>query len=227
MTVAKAGTGSGVVASSPPGIACGGACSSLFDDGANVALTATPAPGSAFAGWSGACTGAGECALAMSADRTVTVTFDRPSVVPVPASSHPPVLAGVTQSHALWREGTAPARLSRATRRRAPLGTTFAFTLDQPASVRFAFVQSVRGRRVKGRCVAQTQKNRHMRACVRSVTRGTLVLVAHAGANRLAFQGRITRAKKLPLGAYALVITATNSFGQRSSAPSLHFTIVK
>ncbi|HEV7460052.1 MAG TPA: hypothetical protein VGN78_05925 [Solirubrobacteraceae bacterium] len=41
------------------------------------------------------------------------------------------------------------------------------------------------------------------------------------------FQGRITRRKKLKPGRYTLVITATNSAGQRSLPRSLTFTIAK
>ena len=227
VSVSRSGTGSGSVASSPAGIECGGACSSPFDDGATVALTPTPAAGSAFAGWSGDCTGGASCALAMSADRTVTATFNALPPPPPSASPHPPTLAAVTQSHAVWREGSKLASFSRAARRGAAVGTTFAFTLDQPARVRFAFTQSVGGRRVKGKCIAQTHKNLRLRSCARSVTRGTLVLTGHAGVNKLSFQGRITRAKKFPLGRYALLITATNASGQRSGATTLRFTIVK
>lgn len=52
VNVAKAGTGAGSVGSSPAGIDCDPACSGAFDDGAGVTLSATPAAGSAFAGWS-------------------------------------------------------------------------------------------------------------------------------------------------------------------------------
>jgi hypothetical protein len=40
-----------------------------------VTLTATPAAGSTFTSWSGACTGSGGCTVTMSAARTVTATF--------------------------------------------------------------------------------------------------------------------------------------------------------
>jgi hypothetical protein len=73
--VSLAGTGSGRVVSSPAGVSCPGSCSHAFPNGTSVSLTATPAPGSAFAGWSGACTGTGICAASMSTDRTVTATF--------------------------------------------------------------------------------------------------------------------------------------------------------
>ena len=43
--------------------------------GTVVAVTATPAAGYAFSSWSGACTGAGACAVTMDADKTVTANF--------------------------------------------------------------------------------------------------------------------------------------------------------
>jgi hypothetical protein len=59
------------------------------------------------------------------------------------------------------------------------------------------------------------------------VTQGTLTFVGHSGLNRVAFQGRISRSKKLPLGAYTMQITALNSVGKRSSPRTLNFTIVR
>jgi List-Bact-rpt repeat protein len=75
LTVAKSGTGAGTVTSNPAGVNCGSTCSFSYLDGAAVTLTATPAAGSAFGGWSGACSGTGSCPLTMSADRSVTATF--------------------------------------------------------------------------------------------------------------------------------------------------------
>jgi hypothetical protein len=77
LTVDKAGTGSGVVVSSPAGIDCGSTCTRDFTHGTAVTLTATAAAGSTFAGWSGACSGAGACTLAMDAAKTATATFNQ------------------------------------------------------------------------------------------------------------------------------------------------------
>jgi len=67
--------GSGSVSSSPSGITCGASCSASFPSGTSVTLTATPATGYAFSGWSGSCTGTGTCVTSMSGAKAVTATF--------------------------------------------------------------------------------------------------------------------------------------------------------
>jgi trimeric autotransporter adhesin len=76
LSLTLAGTGVGTVTSSPSGINCPGTCSANFNSGTVVTLTATPASGSKFAGWSGACTGTGTCSVTMSAAKSVTATFN-------------------------------------------------------------------------------------------------------------------------------------------------------
>jgi len=75
LAVSRAGTGTGGVTSNPNGVDCGTACTAWFADAETVTLTATPAAGSAFTGWSGACTGAGACTVNMGANAAVTATF--------------------------------------------------------------------------------------------------------------------------------------------------------
>lgn len=133
-----------------------------------------------------------------------------------------PRLTSLRQSATRWREGRKLARISR----RVPVGTTFTFALSEPASVRLAFVQPVHGRRVGRRCVAKTRRNARRRACTRTLG-GTLVLSAHAGVNRVVFQGRLSARKALPLGGYTMTITAVNRSGLRSAPASLRFTIVR
>src|SRR5205823_14053183 len=74
--VTPAGTGAGPVTSGPAGITCGPACSAPFDYNTAVTLTAAPATGSTFTGWSGGgCAGTGPCVVTMTAATTVTATF--------------------------------------------------------------------------------------------------------------------------------------------------------
>jgi large repetitive protein len=53
LDVFTAGQGSGAVTSSPAGVTCNPHCTATFPSGTVVTLTATPAVGSVFAGWSG------------------------------------------------------------------------------------------------------------------------------------------------------------------------------
>jgi virginiamycin B lyase len=75
LTVSLAGVGAGSVTGS--GISCPSNCSGNYTLGQQVTLTATPAAGSTFAGWSGAgCGGTGACVVTISAEQTVTATFN-------------------------------------------------------------------------------------------------------------------------------------------------------
>jgi hypothetical protein len=79
LTVAKSGTGGGVVTAT--GINCGTDCSELYASGTSVTLTAIPAGGSSFAGWSGTgwsgsgCQDTADCTMTISSNTAVTATF--------------------------------------------------------------------------------------------------------------------------------------------------------
>ena len=76
LTVVPAGSGSGSVSSTPPGIDCpSGLCAASFPAG-QVILTAQAPAGSVFAGWSGGCSGTGICTVNLLADAIVTATFN-------------------------------------------------------------------------------------------------------------------------------------------------------
>jgi phospholipase C len=75
-TAQLAGTASGAVSSSPAGINCALSCTASFSSGTVVQLSAAPASGAFFAGWSGACKGTGSCTLTMNANQSVTATFN-------------------------------------------------------------------------------------------------------------------------------------------------------
>jgi len=74
--VTLAGPGSGTVVSSDGRISCGDDCSETYSPAATITLNAMAASGSAFAGWSGACSGTTPtCTLRMSETRSVVATF--------------------------------------------------------------------------------------------------------------------------------------------------------
>jgi hypothetical protein len=73
----KSGSGTGNVASSPSGIICGSDCSEPFASGTSVTLTATPAKGSIFKGWSGGgCKGTTKCTVVVSGSTSVSALFE-------------------------------------------------------------------------------------------------------------------------------------------------------
>ncbi|WP_344304553.1 glycine-rich protein [Nocardioides bigeumensis] len=73
LTVSRVGAGS--VTSAPAGIDCGTRCTAMFDQNTDVTLTATPASGATFSGWSGDCSGTGPCTMRLDEARAVTATF--------------------------------------------------------------------------------------------------------------------------------------------------------
>ena len=87
LTVSTAG--SGTVTSDDGYITCGSSCTHTYNTGASVILTATPASGWNFSGWSGDCSGMGSCTVTMTATKTVTANYTGASgVVSLTATPH-------------------------------------------------------------------------------------------------------------------------------------------
>ncbi len=153
--------------------------------------------------------GAGDPNLANNSARTTTAVVG---------------ISNATESQKRWREPADP-KLATFSKTQRPVGTTFAFELGRPASVRFDFTQPVTGRSVHGHCVARTRRNAHNHKCALRATRGSFSFAGHGGLNRVGFQGRVSDSKKLKPGKYTAVITA-NTPGIGSTFARLTFTIV-
>jgi trimeric autotransporter adhesin len=158
---------------------------------------------------------------ALGATQSVSYT-----VVPAPAATPlAPILSSLSQTAKTWREGSLLAQISdRSKKKKPPVGTTFSFTLNEAASVTFAFTKQAAGRRVGKKCVAQSRGNRHKRRCTRTVSAGTLTFSGRTGTNKVRFEGLISKHRKLKPGSYTLLVIATAS-SKRSTTSTLHFTI--
>lgn len=108
VTVTKSGSGSVADTNTVTGfdISCGATCAGTVVERTSVTLTATPTGGYYFSGWSGACSGTGNCALStITANKTVTATFtawpeDEPAV-----SNSPPYYDGGGDDWLVWPAG--------------------------------------------------------------------------------------------------------------------------
>ncbi len=105
-------------------------------------------------------------------------------------------------------------------------GTTFRYTLSEAATVRIAIGARRSGRRRAGRCVAPSRRLRRARRCTRLVARGTLTRTSRAGANRVAFSGRVG-SRALRPGRYQARITATDAARNVSRPRTVFFRIVR
>jgi hypothetical protein len=80
LSVAMIGTGK--VTSDLPGLDCNAACTTQWDQGSAVSLTARPGPGLRFVRWTGACTGNVSCTVTLAQAQAVTAVFG-PKTIPL------------------------------------------------------------------------------------------------------------------------------------------------
>lgn len=95
-TLSVAKSGSGTVTSSPAGISCGADCSEPYTGGTSVTLSAVPATGYTFKGWSGACSGTSStCAVSVTSALGVTAIFESAPVTTSTAGSINDIVAAM------------------------------------------------------------------------------------------------------------------------------------
>jgi len=176
-------------------------------------------------------TGPGGSSEAVSADK---YTFNAPAATTNPAPKTliqggptlgpaNPAVTGFSESATKWRRGHSLPRISSVG---APVGTTFSFSLNEAATATFTFTHSVAGRRAHGRCVAPSHGNAHKPKCKRTVVVGSFGAYGKTGLDKVRFQGRLSSAKTLAPGTYAVSIAVRDAHGLKAISRSLPFTIV-
>jgi hypothetical protein len=191
-----AGAGAGTV-SDGSALSCSGTCSHNYTPGTSVTLIATPAAGSRFAGWSGACTGTGTCTVLLDYDQNVTAGFvpgpapGAPTTSTTPTTTTPPA-SGHTHATAvrctLKPNGNTVLLAKRHGRnhRHDPKPGTLTLTVrcDQAAAVRLTGrLTTLTGRaRSHGKRRGQTTPLGPVRASVRAGAARSLTITIPTGA---------------------------------------------
>ncbi len=124
---------------------------------------------------------------------------------------------------AVNRRGPAETPVAAQRRRR---GTTFRYTLSEPARVLFTISRARPGRRVGRRCVKPTRRNRARRKCTRYVLVRRFAAQAGTAPTRKKFSGRIGR-RSLKPGRYRATLTARDAAGNVSAPRRLRFRVVR
>ena len=141
ITVFRLGLGSGTVTSDPPGISCPSDCEETYRKDIHVRLTATPAPGSIFTGWTNvACGASPTCELVMFLSFIPSATFSLSPTAPPPA---PPVSAPPLQ----------PSPSKAAVDTTAPRVTALSAAGTPGSAVRLRFTVSDASRRTRQQVV--------------------------------------------------------------------------
>lgn len=138
----------------------------------------------------------------------------------VPADTTAPAISGLRISPSRFRRGAGGlARIAAATP-----AAKVSLTLSEAARVTFSAQRLTSGRRVGGKCVAATRRNRARAGCTRAIAAGGAVsLSLPAGRSTLGFSGRLARA--LAPGGHRLLAVARDGAGNASAAARAGFTI--
>jgi hypothetical protein len=136
----------------------------------------------------------------------------------------PPSISSLSLTHRRFRVASKTTPVSARTR--APLGTTFRYSLSERARVTLTIHRALPGRRVGRSCRKPTRSNRTRRRCTRYVRAGTLTRRNKGpGRVRTAFSGRIGRRKLAP-GNYRATVGASDAAGNRATTRKISFSVV-
>ena len=104
-------------------------------------------------------------------------------------------------------------------------GTSFRYTVNEPATVRFKIERKKVGRLVGKKCKPLTAKNAKRKKCPIFKRVGSRSQQAKAGANKLKWNGNL-KGKPLPPGSYRATVVATDRAGGRSAPKTVGFRIL-
>jgi hypothetical protein len=198
------------------------------DDSAdNCALT--PNPGQADGDGDGqgdACDadrgGAGDPAAGCGPGDSCDPVQDENPTIPVTVtdSSAPEI-----ESLRLTRRSFAVAARPTAVSARVRRGTSFRYSLNEPATASFVVARAVAGRRAGKRCRRPLRRLASRRRCTRYVRVGAITRQSVAGTNATPFSGRIG-SRALRPGRYRATVRARDAAGNASTQRRVSFRVV-
>jgi YVTN family beta-propeller protein len=155
------------------------------------------------------------------------LTPQLPAVAPQPPAvgRQPPAITAASLTNGRFRVARQATAISAA---KAPLGTSFHFTLSAAAKLQITITRSAAGLQHGQRCLAPSAEltRAHAKRCTRTLTLGALTRASEpAGGDSVAFSGRIG-SRALSAGTYAALLLASNDAG-RSEPVKLGFVIVR
>jgi PKD domain len=159
---------------------------------------------------------------ASSASATIAIS---PAHTTPALSTTPPALTDVSMINRRFRVSK---RAKVIAARKAPLGTSFRFTLSALAKLQITISRSATGLRENHICRAPSAKlaRAHAKHCTRTIPVEALTRASEAkGPDSISFSGRIGHHALSP-GAYTATLSASNPAG-RSKPVTLSFTIVR
>jgi hypothetical protein len=154
--------------------------------------------------------------IASNGDGTTNATSSTIRIIKAP-----PRLTSLTLSSTVFT----PARTGPSIVRSGISGTLVTFRLNERASVAFTIVRGEEGRRVRGRCQAETHVNRKASRCTRwSPVPGGFRVGGKSGPNGFRFSGRIS-GRALSPGSYRLLARAHAAAGSIARPVRASFAI--
>ena len=154
-----------------------------------------------------------------------------PVTFSTPAPGAAPTVTVLSLSPSRFRRGSHAATIARARPRHKaktlPTATTISFALSQPATVTLSFQRAQPGVLLGGRCAAAGTHHGKRRRCTRyAFISQTVVRAAHAGTNRIRFEGVLDGGVRLAPGSYRLTVGARGSAGAAQAGQHPMFTLL-
>jgi virginiamycin B lyase len=135
----------------------------------------------------------------------------------LPADLELPAVSGLRAVPAAFVVGPGATPVTGVAARRKPRGTTFRYAVSEAATASLRIERALPGRRLRGTC-RKPKRGAKGRRCTRYRVVGTLTRTSKAGANAVAFTGRIGR-RKLGPGSYQVIASARDDAGNVTARP--------